>query len=75
LDEPTLRTRLESNFQILENFAASIQALAARTSPALARLVTVRPAGDLPDISELTFSPLETSNSLNDERGVIAPEP
>ena len=74
LDEEALRARLESNYQTLENFAAAIQALAAGTSPALARLVTVRPNGEVPDISELTFAALETSHSLDDHRGVVSPE-
>jgi hypothetical protein len=74
LDEFTLRARLESNFQALEGFAAAIQSLAAGTSSALARLLTVRPSGELPDISELTFAPLEPSHRLNDERGVVSPE-
>jgi flavin-dependent dehydrogenase len=63
LEDDQLRRTLDANFLFLERFAQAWQAQAGVTDPVLARFVPPA-AGDLMDISALTFRPVEAVHSL-----------
>jgi flavin-dependent dehydrogenase len=56
MDDEALRQTLEDNFALLEAFAATWQALAARCDPSLSRFVATR--GPVLDVSRLVLHPV-----------------
>ena len=62
MDDETLRRKLESNFTLLEQFAATWQALASERNPSLQHFVA---ASDRPllDVSALVLQPVAATSS------------